>query len=646
MAANTSATSAKNTKGAVGASGAGDAAEETALVEHTAVGRLTAARGLFNGPEVTPDDLYAEVLRGSIRRERETCVLHPHTELSMNTYFGRFPASYWQRWTVVDSVDLECDVTGSGKISVVATDIKSATRTVATHTVTSAKKQTVRLSAQLDKFIDGGALYAKLTTQDDELTVTNVRWTVVSPEKLRPAAIVICTFNRVEDCLTTLATLGADPEPLEGIDAIYVVDQGSDTLESRDRFKDVSKALDGRLRYIRQPNLGGAGGFTRGLYEVAEVSGAEHANVLFMDDDVLLDPEITIRLSAFANRTTSPMLVGGQMLRLLHPSYLLAGAEYADLKEFIPGKVVYNAVKDKDLLKEDYTTGQRPIGERRVDGDYNAWWSCLIPAEVVSAIGYPLPLFFQWDDVEYGYRAKEHGFRTVTLPGAGLWHADFDWKDLDEWTRYFNLRNGMITAALHSPMDAKHTARVVLAQVMRQLLSHQYGLAATIIRAVEDFLAGPKMLEDGGQAAAIAIRKLRAEYPDTVKHPVTEIPGLDPNDIPLVQAGPDPGMPRLVLAKRLIQLALGKSTHPIGAIPAYDTNWWHVSLFETAVVTDASQEAVRIRKRDRDQTIKIAMEGARLIKRVLEETPDVVAEYRAAMPTLTSRDNWKRLYDL
>ena len=69
---------------------------------------------------------------------------------------------------------------------------------------------------------------------------------------------------------------------------------------------------------------------------------------------------------------------------------------------------------------------------------------------MVRAIGYPLPLFFQWDDIEYGYRARAHGFPTVALPGAGVWHADFGWKDWDEWHRYFNMRNGLITAALHT----------------------------------------------------------------------------------------------------------------------------------------------------------------------------------------------------
>ena len=103
--------------------------------------------------------------------------------------------------------------------------------------------------------------------------------------------------------------------------------------------------------------------------------------------------------------------------------------------------------------RADLLNGQ----DQRVDTEYNGWWACLIPATIVRAIGYPLPLFFQWDDIEFGYRARAHGFPTVALPGAGVWHADFGWKDWDEWHRYFNMRNGLITAALHSDFDAKST---------------------------------------------------------------------------------------------------------------------------------------------------------------------------------------------
>ena len=55
--------------------------------------------------------------------------------------------------------------------------------------------------------------------------------------------------------------------------------------------------------------------------------------------------------------------------------------------------------------------------------------------------------------------AAAAGFPTTTLPNAGVWHADFHWKDRDEFIRYFSVRNSLITHALHGDIDAKTTGR-------------------------------------------------------------------------------------------------------------------------------------------------------------------------------------------
>lgn len=617
------------------------------LVDHEAPERLLAQRGLFSGPSpIVSADLYAEVTTGIADRERHRLELHPHAEVSTNTYFGRFPATYWQRWCVSTEVELSARLTGSGRVALLASDAAGESRTVAAEAVTGARGQEVRLTAKIDKFTDGGGLWFDVATGDDRLVVEQARWTVAPPRRVRPTAIVICTFNRVEDCLNTLTALASDAEPLGLVDAVYVVDQGTDAVESRPRFAEVAAALGDKLRYIRQPNLGGAGGFTRGLYEVTEVDHADHANVLFMDDDVLCEPEIVVRTTAFANRTAQPVIVGGQMLYLLHPNHLHVGAEYANLDTLAPGQVVEGALHDADLTGYDEKTGKRNVQDRRVDAGYNGWWSCLIPSEIVKAIGYPLPMFFQWDDIEYGYRARAHGFATVTLPGAGVWHADFHWKDWDDWHRYFNLRNALITSALHGRFNPKGICRSMAVQLSTYLVGMQYGLAATQLKAIEDFLKGPEVLRDGGVEAAAEIRKLRAEFPETVKHPASEVPGVPSADLPMIPAPPPPRKAAPVLVKRVVDQLLGRSAHQVGAVPAGEAAWWHVATFDTAVVTDASQEGVRVRRRDRELAIRLGKRGARLLKELYQRAPELQRAYRDAMGELTSRDNWRRLYDL
>jgi galactofuranosylgalactofuranosylrhamnosyl-N-acetylglucosaminyl-diphospho-decaprenol beta-1,5/1,6-galactofuranosyltransferase len=607
--------------------------------------RLLAQRGLFFGPTaLVPEDLYSVVEAGAARRERDRVVLAPGARVSTNTYFGRFHATYWQRWTDVGEVEVTAVAAGTGRVRLMASDTNKVWRIIASHDLRDADAAPVRLVGPIDRFVDGGGMWLEITTETGELSVSDVRWTVATSRPVPPTDIAICTFNRVDDCLNTLQALADDPGAQERVRTVHVVDQGSDPVESRERFREVAGALGERLRYLRQRNLGGAGGFTRGMLHATEGAPDAHADVLLMDDDVLLEPEIIIRLTAFAASTPHPTIVGGQMLNLLHPGHLHISAEYADPEQLQMGLKVPGALREAYLLGEDER--RLPVNqERRVDTEYNGWWSCLIPAAVVREIGYPLPLFLQWDDIEYGYRARAHGFPTVSLPGAGVWHADFGWKDGDEWQRYFTIRNGLIMAALHSGFSVTKLTRRLCQLLSQQLVAMQYGLSATLLKAVEDFLNGPETLWDGSTGALAEVRKIRAEYPETVMHPMSEATG-DFRERQVVRAANEPGSETLTWLKRAAYHLTGRAVHRTGSVPAGDAHWWHVSTFERAIVTDMSEQGFRVRTRDTQIALELARRAAHLLRRLVREGPAAAARYREEMGRLSSRENWMRLYGM
>ncbi|MGW0836166.1 glycosyltransferase [Streptomyces prunicolor] len=659
-------------------------ADETAVVATGTGPELLAMRGLYRGPsELVSPALYARVGPGSAVLERHGTRLEPGTEVSGNTYFGRFPASYWQRWTRVRELVVRLTAHGSGRVLLCASDSKGDTRTVAAHTLRNASATEVVLSARLDRFLDGGALWLDLGTGPDErLSVKDVRWTVPSPGGLRRTAATICTMDRPAACLGNLEALARDETALAVLDTVYVIDQGRDRVRDRDGFAAAERALGGRLRYVTQPNLGGAGGFSRGLYEAADSTGPDgHVprDVLFMDDDVLLDPDLLVRMTAFTASTAEPLVLGGQMLNLLHPTRLHAGAEYTDLDRAAPGMHVPHSPQDAELVTPDPDTGRPERQELRLDAGYNGWWACLIPAEVTAAIGYPLPLFFQGDDAEYSYRARAHGFPTLTLPGAGLWHTDFGWKDRDEVNRYFIVRNYTIIAALHGRFALPTLCSSLAAELASYLMAMQYGAAATVIAAVEDFLKGPRILQDGGQEALQRLRVLRAAHPETHHHPATDIPGVRSNSIVITDPRPGAG-PRLrdlallrALLLPLLRAAVGapdaRSGGPAGrrrrgrgvtGLPSdggagpdgrvlalvrhSEARWWHLATLDTAVVTDASQQGVRLRRYDAEHQARLTRASARVLWRLLREGPEARGRYRAALPGLSSRENWARLF--
>jgi galactofuranosylgalactofuranosylrhamnosyl-N-acetylglucosaminyl-diphospho-decaprenol beta-1,5/1,6-galactofuranosyltransferase len=127
--------------------------------------------------------------------------------------------------------------------------------------------------------------------------------------------------------------------------------------------------------------------------------------------------------------------------------------------------------------------------------------------------------------------------------------------------------------------------------------------------------------------------------------PVSTVTG-DFRDMQVVRAANEPGHEVLTWLKRAAYLLTDRAAHPTGMVVAGDAHWWHVSTFRRAVVTDMSEQGLRVRTRDRATALGLGRRGARSLRRLVTEGPKVAAQYRAAMGTLTSRENWARLYGI
>jgi galactofuranosylgalactofuranosylrhamnosyl-N-acetylglucosaminyl-diphospho-decaprenol beta-1,5/1,6-galactofuranosyltransferase len=172
----------------------------------------------------------------------------------------------------------------------------------------------------------------------------------------------------------------------------------------------------------------------------------------------------------------------------------------------------------------------------------------------------------------------------------------------------------------------------------------RYGLAALTNAAIESFLEGPDTLHDGGQETAARVRALWSAHPETRNHPAHAVPDVPRTARSRTAPGGTPSMMRAVLAKRILWQLLGRARGTAG-IAAADAHWWHVSLFDTAVVTDPSQEGVRVRRFDRDLMVDLARRAGRTLWRLAREGDKVRDEYVRRLPELSSRETWSRLYD-
>lgn len=602
-------------------------------------------RPLYLDESEAPNALTAEVW------SRRRVTVPAFSKLSLATYFNAFPASYWKRWTKVDEVALRLSVGGAGRVDLYRSKPNGDIVHLQGKQLDTGDGATeVEFRVSLAPFEDGGWLWFDATTRGTPLTVDEAAWTVDEPLPDDKIAIVVTTFNRPGDCVTAMAALAEDEHVLDRIAQIIVVDQGTVKVRGHKEFTNIASSLGNRLHIIDQPNLGGSGGFTRGMLEATEKTDVEH--VLLMDDDVRMEPDSVLRLAAFAAIAASPVLVGAHMLNLQARGRLHRMGEIIDLKSMLwrpaPGAVV-NHDFDKISLRRNR------LLHKRIDSNYTAWWMCLIPRTVITDTGLPVPMFIKWDDVEYGLRAAENGYPTVTLPGAAIWHMP--WSDKDDstdWTSYFHQRNRMITAALHSPYDVRATlVQDGMRRIFKHLMLMEYSTVALHIKAIDDFLAGPSRLFEALRFGLAEVSKSRHGYDDARLQPSARdypAPTFDPARVERLMK--PPVNPMVVAAK-----AASTITHHLRApkpdamkrpqvnVPAQSALWFLLGSVDSATVSNADGSGVAFRRRDPREFRRLSIRAVTAYSRLVAEWNDVSKAYRKALPGLTSADSWRLVFE-
>ncbi|MCQ9163035.1 glycosyltransferase [Arthrobacter sp. STN4] len=573
----------------------------------------------------------------------------PGQRLSFSTYFNAFPASYWRRWTPLRTVRLRVVTKGAGTVSVYKSNARGSLQHVETTRVKGATESTFDLS--LAPFGDGGWYWFDVTAGAEAVAIQAAEWlTDEEPRTNGDITVEITTLNKTDFCINNLRILGEHPEALQSVKEVLVVDQGTQKVAEADGFAEVAAALGGKLRIINQDNLGGSGGFARGMYEAVK---NDSDYVLLLDDDVVVEPESITRLAVFADYCKKPTLVGGHMFDLHDRNVLHTLGEVVN--PYIIGPDEPNPDQQMRHNFSQETLRDTAWMHRRVDVDYNGWWMCLIPTQVIREIGLSLPVFIKWDDAEYGVRAKAAGYPTVSLPGAAVWHVSWiDKDDMVGWQSYFHTRNRFIFALLHSPYE--HGGGLVensLKLDLKHNISMQYYTVQGRIDALRDLMKGPAGLHGMLPTRLPEIRALAAGYTETQFKPdVDEFPAVKVARLP--RRGKGFSVPSLVklapwLAKNVIRQVATPVTdqrqqHPEAVVAHQDNKWWRMSQFDSAIVSNAEGSAASWYKRDPKLVRKLLVDSVKVHGEVLRQWPRLKAEYRDALAAITSVEAWEKTF--
>ncbi len=583
--------------------------------------------------------------------QRRSAIISEGRRVSFATYFNAFPASYWRRWTTVDSVTLRIRLAGESTIVLYRSTAKGFSHPVETICVQSDEPETIERTLPLTPFIDGGWYWFDIVAGPRGTTLIGAEWLgLADPVPQGRLSVGITTFNRPDFLLDLVRSLGDAPELLDVLDTVYVIDQGTNRVSSHPAFAEAGKKLADRLRVIEQGNLGGSGGFSRSMDEAVRVGQSDY--LLLLDDDIKVDPEGILRAATFADLARRPTIVGGHMFSLYDRSLLHAFAEAIAPYKWWWG-IAPNTKGRHDFARRNLRN--TPWLHRRADSDYNGWWMCLIPTKIVREIGLALPVFIKWDDAEYGVRAREHGYPTVSMPGVAAWHVPWDDKnDARDWQAYYHLRNRIVAALLHS--GQKHGGSLLWESMERQLqnlLSMQYSTAALRLLAIEDVLSGPAHLHRGLQTKPAQLRELRAQFTDARE--AADIESFPPPRRRAPEAVKDSTTPtnkyNLLVkaasgtARQFRSPRKGAGQRPQMALPYQDASWWVLVKLDSALVSTADGTCAAWYQRDPKLFRSLGLRSLVLHRRLRRRWAKLAAEYRAAAPGFTSPARWRETFE-
>lgn len=569
---------------------------------------------------------------------------------SLCTFFNAFPAGYWRRWTRVDAMQFSARVRGRGTIMLFRSSGRGLFEPAGTIDVNApTRATTVRAELAMTGLMDGGFFWFDAKAGDgDDLTIEDAAWSV--PVEARRGSdgtlsIAITTFNRAPYCLNQLKAIAADANVRGRLDTIYCTDQGTDLVRDEPGFAAVAKDLGHQLTYVRQRNMGGSGGFARGMYETVKAGKSDYT--LLLDDDAISEPESIMRAVQFADYCTRPTIVGGGMFHLDNRTMLYTLGERYNRASYWTQPAAgleYNHDFATQPLRDS------PKLHRRADSDFNGWWMCLIPTQIMREIGLSQPLFIKFDDVDYGLRAEDHGYHTVCLPGVAVWHQAWHAKDPSRtWEGYYLYRNHWICSLLHCTKPSWHFLYGMLFDDAKAGVELVYSAMHLHHLALRDIMRGPDYIADTLATKLGDVRKAREGFPDSATT-------RNRDDFPTPKAEyianmkPRPSMidVRLqamkTIAKAFVSRGNGmRDTQPDLLIPSRDASWPAYAGVNSAVVTSPDGDSVAWLRRDSKLYRQQTMRGLFLAKELLKRWESLAKEYQNS--DMASFEAWAKVFE-
>ena len=357
------------------------------------------------------------------------------------TYFNSFSYRKWKTYTNIDNLNLQLVLNGKFNITLVAYQEeygKIKKYFLDEQTVIATKDKPIDVSfPKINKDYTIVAFELKALSKDCEI-FSGYYYTNIEESLIRDVSIslVTTTFKKEQFIIPNIEMLkkeilNSDEAIAKGFD-VHVIDNGR-TLNPEDYNCE-------HLTVHPNKNVGGAGGFARGMIETIKQKNPS-THVLLMDDDVIIMPEAlkrTYNLLSLLKDEYKDHFISGAMLKMEQMN-----EQHEDIG-YIHNDGYYTPKKRTMFLhlKEDVITNEELL--TNPTNSYAAWWYCCTPIKNVRPDNLPLPVFVRGDDVEFSLRNKAN---IISLNGICVWHMGFTQKFSGSMELYQVPRNSLIIKA-------------------------------------------------------------------------------------------------------------------------------------------------------------------------------------------------------
>lgn len=416
--------------------------------------------------------------RGNLEKDKNRYIIKNGEIVEFNTYFNSFSVEKWKKYTNIKKLILNLTISGICEINIknkyyenkiLKEDI------IQTISVNEKNEKSIQIPMEILKL--KGIISFEINGIQDCI-IHKGNWSDDENRELNDVkiGICICTFKREEFVKRNVnmlkdKILDNDNSQMRDKLQIFVVDNAQTLDEKEFEHKNI--------HFIKNKNVGGAGGFTRGIIEATFKSNNNITNCILMDDDIIFDSSVVEKTYSFLSllkKEYSKCMIGGAMLLENNRGIQAVSGEQWNGKN----RVMRNA--NLDLIVEENIVKNELEGEI----NYNGWWYCCIPTSIITRNNLPLPIFIHMDDVEYGIR-NQNGL--IVLNGIGVWHPDFVNKGPITNT-YYNVRNKLIIDSKYGQNKKFNTKMYLLTIVLYYLCQYKYAEAELALRGYKDYYSG------------------------------------------------------------------------------------------------------------------------------------------------------------